>query len=62
MFRYEFRLESREALSPLKIIQAIIRSLHRRDERKPITDPNAGAKIKDDKGEVIGSWEVFYKQ
>lgn len=59
MFRYEFRLESREGLSPLKIIHAIIKSLHRRDERKPITDPNATGKIHDEKGERIGSWEVF---
>lgn len=61
MFRYEFRLESKEGLSPLKIIQAVIRSLHRRDERKPITDPNATGKIKDEKGEIIGGWEVFQR-
>ena len=59
MFRYEFRLESREGLSPLKIVKAVIRSLQRRDEHKPITDPNASGKIKDEKGEIIGGWEVF---
>jgi hypothetical protein len=59
MYRYEFRLESREGLSPLKIVKAVIRSLQRRDESKPITDPNATGKIHDEKGERIGSWEVF---
>jgi hypothetical protein len=59
MFRYEFRLESQEGLSPLQIVKAVIRSLQRRDEHKRITDPNATGKVKDEKGNVIGAWEVF---